>query len=415
MNSTFDIELTTDSFGGDCVGRLPDGRAVFVPFGIVGERVRIELTTEKRNFARGRITAILDHSPLRIQPRCRHFTDCGGCHYQHLEYTDQLRIKQGIVIQQLERIGKIANPPVQPIVPSPQEWNYRNTVQFHLSTGGKLGYQRAGRAGVLEIMECHLPQEPINALWPQLELDPATGIDRVSIRLGEEDELLLGLESRSSQVPEFEIDFPLSVVFMGAEDKVLLSGEDFSTIRVLDRDFRVSADAFFQVNTAMAEKMVTHVLHMLAGKTFEHIVDAYCGAGLFSAFLAPRCKQLTGIELSESACNDYAANMEEYDHVALYVGAVEQVLPALEIKPDLVLLDPPRAGLDPYALAGLIKAEPGQIIYISCDPATLARDLALLIAAGYSLENVTPFDLFPQTYHVECIALLKRMKEMKDL
>ena len=145
-------------------------------------------------------------------------------------------------------------------MPSPLEWNYRNTVQFHLSPGGKLGYQRAGRAGVLEITECHLPQAPINALWPQLELDPATGIDRVSIRQGAEDELLLGLESRSGQVPEFEIDFPLSVVFMGADDKVLLSGEDFSTMRVLERDFRVSADAFFQVNTAMAEKMVTHVL-----------------------------------------------------------------------------------------------------------------------------------------------------------
>ena len=411
MTATFDIKLTADSFGGDCVGRLPDGRAVFVPYGIAGERVRIELTTEKRNFARGRIVAILEPSPLRVQPRCRHFEDCGGCHYQHLAYTDQLRIKQDIVTRQLERIGKIANPPVQPIVPSPLEWNYRNTVQFHLSTGGKLGYQRSGRAGVLEISECHLPQAPINALWPLLELDPATGIDRVSIRQGEEDELLLGLESRAGQVPEFEIDFPLSVVFMRAEGKVLLSGEDFSNIRVLERDFRVSADAFFQVNTAMAEKMVTQVLHLLEGQTFDHIVDAYCGAGLFSAFLAPHCKQMTGIELSESACNDYAVNMEEYDHVSLYMGAVEQVLPALEIKPDLVLLDPPRAGLDPYAMTGLIKAEPTQIIYISCDPATLARDLSLLIKAGYSLERVTPFDLFPQTYHVECIALLHRLKD----
>lgn len=412
MTATFDIDLTADSFGGDCVGRLPDGRAVFVSFGIAGERVRIELTSEKRNFARGRIVTILESSPRRIQPRCRHFEDCGGCHYQHLAYSDQLRVKQDIVTRQLERIGKITNPPVLPIVPSPLEWNYRNTVQFHLSAGGRLGYQRAGRAGVLEVTECHLPQESINALWPQLELDSATGIERVSIRQGAEDELLLGLESRSGQVPEFEIDFPLSVVFMGAEDKVLLSGEDFSIIRVLERDFRVSADAFFQVNTAMAEKMVTHVLRLLEGKTFDHIVDAYCGAGLFSAFLAPVCKQLTGIELSESACNDFAVNLEEYDHVALYVGAVEQVLPALEIKPDLVLVDPPRAGLDPYAMTGLIKGEPAQIIYISCDPATLARDLALLLGAGYSLESVTPFDLFPQTYHVECIAFLHLMKDM---
>jgi 23S rRNA (uracil1939-C5)-methyltransferase len=402
-----EVELTADSFGGDCVGRMPDGRTIFVPFGIVGEKVRAEVIEEKRNFARGKIAEILTPSPLRIQARCPHFTICGGCHYQHLAYADQLNLKQRIVINQLERIGKIVNPAVMPIVASPTEWNYRNTVQFHLSPAGKIGYQRAGRTSVVEITECHLPLESINALWPQLEFDPTLEISRVSIRSGVDDELLLGLESKSHQTPEFEVDFPLSVVFMGAEGNVLLSGEDYSMMHVLEHDFRVSVDSFFQVNTDTAEKMATHVLQMMEGHQFDHIVDAYCGVGLFSAFLAPNCKQLTGIELSESACNDYAVNLDAYDHVSLYMGAVEQVLPALDIKPDLVLLDPPRAGLDPRAMEGLIKAAPAQIIYISCDPATLARDLNRLLAAGYELESVTPFDFFPQTYHVECIANLR--------
>lgn len=402
-----EVELTADSFGGDCVGRLPDGRTIFVPFGIVGEKVRVEVIEEKRNFARGKIAEILTPSPLRIHPSCPHFTICGGCHYQHLAYTDQLNLKQRIVINQLERIGKIVNPPVMKIVASPSEWNYRNTVQFHLSPAGKIGYQRAGRTSVVEITECHLPLESINALWPQLEFDPALEISRVSIRSGIEDELLLGMESKSHQTPEFEVDFPLSVVFMGAEGNVLLSGEDYSMMRVLEQDFRVSADAFFQVNIGTAEKMIAHIPESIAKHQFEHIVDAYCGVGLFSAFLAPHCKQLTGIELSESACNDYAVNLDAFDHVSLYMGAVEQVLPALDIKPDLVLLDPPRAGLDPRAMEGLIKAAPAQIIYISCDSATLARDLNRLLAAGYELESVTPFDLFPQTYHVECVANLR--------
>jgi 23S rRNA (uracil1939-C5)-methyltransferase len=403
-----EVQLTREIYGGDCISHMPDGRTLFVPFGIAGEKVRVEITEEKKNYYRGKIVQVLDPSASRITPRCIHFADCGGCHYQHLSYVDQLAVKQQVFTQQLERLGKIVNPPVNPIVPSPAEWNYRNTVQFSISPAGKLGYQRAGSNSIVEIRECHLPLPPINQLWPQLEIDPASGIERASIRCGEGDELLLGIESREGNAPEFEVDFPLSVVFIGAEGNMLLSGEDYSTLKVLDREFRVSAESFFQVNTPMAEKMVAHVLGILGGRHFDHIVDAYCGAGLFSAFLAPRCDQLTGIELSESACNDYAANLEEFENVSLYMGKVEQVLPSLDITPDLVLLDPPRAGLDPRAMEGLLKAKPAEIIYVSCDPATLARDLQKLIAEGYSLQSVTPFDLFPQTYHVESISLLTK-------
>ena len=406
MNERFEIELTAASFGGDCVGRLPDGKTLFVPFGIVGERVEIEIVEEKRNYARGRITKVIQPSPKRIQPRCPHFMECGGCHYQHLAYADQLALKQEIVAGQLKRIGKIDDPPVRSIVPSPVEWNYRNTVQFHLSPNGKPGFQRAGARGVVEIRECHLPLPSINYLWPKLELDPRTGIERFSIRCGSDDELLLGLESSQPRPPEFEVDFPLSVVFQGVDDTLLLSGEDFSLMQVKDRTFRVSAGSFFQVNLPQAAAMVEHVLDGLNPGKNDLLVDAYCGAGLFSAFIAPFVKKVIGIELSESSCNDYAVNLDEYDNVELYIGAVEQVLPELKIKPTAVILDPPRAGLDPAALAGLIQSAPRRIAYVSCDPSTLARDIQKLIASGYQLESVTPFDLFPQTYHVECVAFL---------
>jgi len=403
-----EVQLTGDTYGGDCISRLPDGRTLFIPFGITGEKVRVEITEEKKNYARGKLVQVLEPSPARITPRCPHFTICGGCHYQLLAYADQLSLKQRVLTQQLERLGKIVNPPVQTIIPSPVEWNYRNTMQFHLSPAGKPGFQRAGSNQVEEISECHLPVEPINHLWPQLEIDPTVGIDRFMIRAGLEDDLLLGLEGETPTPPEFEVDFPLSVVYHGSEGNVLLSGEDYSILQVLGRGFKVSSDAFFQVNTAMAEKMVSHVLTSL-NENYHHIVDAYCGVGLFSAFLAPRCSQLTGMELSEAACSDYAANLEEFENVSLYLGKVEQVLPALDISPDLVLLDPPRAGLDPRALEGLLKAAPEKIVYVSCDPATLARDLRKMIDAGYTLQSVTPFDLFPQTYHIESISLLSKV------
>ncbi len=403
-----EVTLNTETYGGDCIARMPDGRALFVPFGIAGEKVRVEITEEKKNYVRGKIVKVIEPAPSRIAPRCPHFSDCGGCHYQHLGYTDQLALKQRVLTEQLERLGKIKAPPVHAIVPSPTEWNYRNTVQFSISPAGKLGYQRTGSHSIVEVRECHLPLAPINHLWPQLEIDSQAGIDRATIRCGDEDELLLGLEGGAPTPPEFAVDFPLSVVYFNKGGNLLLSGEDYSTITILGRAFKVSAEGFFQVNTVMAEKMVTHVLGLLGERQVGHIVDAYCGVGLFSAFLAPRCRLLTGIELSEAACNDYAANLEEFEHVSLYMGRVEQVLPGLEINPEVVLLDPPRAGLDPDAMEGLLKAAPGLIIYVSCDPATLARDLRKLLDAGYTLQSVTPFDLFPQTYHIETISLLTR-------
>ncbi len=408
MNPTYEIELTASSFGGDCIGKLPDGKTIFIPFGIAGERVEVEIVDSKKNFARGRIKRVLRESEKRIKARCPHFMECGGCHYQHLSYTDQLTLKQEIVSDQLKRIGKIEAPPVKKIIGSPLEWNYRNTVQFHLSATGKPGYQRAGANGVVEIRECHLPLPEINNLWPQLELEAEAGIQRVSIRCGSDDELLVGLESSSSQLPEFTVDIPLSVVLLGPDEDLLLAGEDYSLMEVLGRTFRVSAASFFQVNLPQAEAMVKHVLEIMKMDQQIEVVDAYCGAGLFSAFLAPKVKSLVGIELAESSCNDFAVNLDEFDNVSLYIGAVEEILPELKLKPQAVLLDPPRAGLDPTAMAALIESAPQQIVYVSCDPATLARDIQKLVTAGYALESVTPFDLFPQTYHVECIANLIR-------
>lgn len=410
MNPSYEIELTAHSFGGDTIGKLPDGKTIFIPFGIAGERVEAEIVDSKKSFARGRIKRVLRESPKRIKARCPHFMECGGCHYQHLGYADQLTLKQEIVTDLLKRIGKIDAPPVKEIVGSLLEWNYRNTVQFHLSPTGKPGYQRAGANGVVEIRECHLPLPEINALWPQLELEADAGIQRVSIRCGSDEELLVGLESNTPQPPEFSVDIPLSVVLLGPDEDLLLAGEDYSLMEVMGRTFRVSAASFFQVNLPQAEAMVKYVLEVLKVDKKSTVIDAYCGVGLFSAFLAPKVKSLIGIELAESSCNDFAVNLDEFDNVSLYIGAVEEILPELKLKPHAVLLDPPRAGLDPTAMTALIEAAPRQVVYVSCDPATLARDIQKLVAAGYSLESVKPFDLFPQTYHVECVAVLVNNK-----
>lgn len=390
------------------MGRLDDSRAVFVPFGLPGERVRIRLTDEKRNFARGEIVEILDPSPLRVVPRCIHFGVCGGCHYQHLPYEEQLKAKADILRDQLTRIGKIENPLVSDTVPSPSPWNYRNHVQFHLTDDGKLGYVMAQAPKVFAVQECHLPEGAINTMWPQLEFEPETSIERVSLRSGVDEELMLILESDSPEPPELEIEAGISIAHVFDENAVVIAGTDHLVIRVLDRDFRVSASSFFQVNTAMAQKMVEHLLTHLSIGPSTVLLDVYCGVGLFSAFLAPKCQQVIGIESSPSSCEDFAFNLDEFENVELYEGLAEEVIPHLEAKADIVLVDPPRAGLDKNVVDGILRLHPNVIAYVSCDPSTLARDAARLINGGYKLKQVTPFDLFPQTFHIESISFFEK-------
>ena len=406
--STFDLDLEKLTYGGDAMGRLADGRAVFVPFALPGERVRIRLTEDRRKFARGEVVEILEPSPHRVIPRCKHFGVCGGCHHQNLPYQEQLRAKTEILRDQLKRIGKIENPPVQAMVASPSAWNYRNHVQFHLTEEGKLGYRRAKEPTLFAIEECHLPEGSINSFWPQLAFEGGTDIDRVSLRLGEIEDLMLVLESDSPGAPQLEIEAEISVVHLFEGNPMVIAGSDHLVFPVLGRDFRVSAASFFQVNTAMAEKMVQHLMANLPMARTSTVLDLYCGAGLFSAFLAPQCGRVIGIESSPAACEDYSFNLDEFDNVELYEGLAEDVIPYLEAKPDIVLVDPPRAGLETRVVDGILTLDPHLITYVSCDPSTLARDAARLIRGGYRLNDVTPFDLFPQTYHIESISLFER-------
>ena len=408
---TYEIALITLTYSGDAMGRLPDGRAIFVPFGLPGERVRVQVTEQKNNYARGEIVEIVEASPERIQARCTHFAICGGCHYQHLPYSKQLEAKKDILHDQLKRIGKIPNPPVAPTVASPSEWNYRNHVQFHLTENGKIGFVNAAGNKVIRISECHLPETNINAFWPGLQFESNMDIERVSLRTGADDDLMLLLESDSPDAPELELEAGISVAHVYEDHTVVMAGDDHILIRVMERDFKVSAPSFFQVNTAMAEKMVEHLLSALPVTKEDTLLDLYSGVGLFSAFFASRAGRVIGIESSPSACEDFAINLDEFENVDLYEGEAEEILPALVAQianPPYIIVDPPRAGLDRHVLDALVKLGPRIIAYVSCDPSTLARDAKRLIEGGYALKQVTPFDLFPQTYHIESISIFTR-------
>lgn len=405
-NETITIQCEKMVYGGDCLGRLPDGRAVFIPFTLPGEVVEVEILEDKPRYARAWPIQILEKSKDRIKPRCIHFGECGGCQYQNLNYAKQIEVKEAILKDQFQRIAKIDAPPIKPMVSAHDPWNYRNYVQFHLGRDAELGYIHADGEHLVPIKECHLPQPPINTLWPQINLDAETDVSRIGIRMDTYEALMLILEGDDPTAPSFSVDIPISAVYAPRDANLtVLAGDDHLVYTLKGRSFQVSARSFFQVNTAMAEKMIDFLLENLNLQPTSNAIELYSGVGLFSAFIAPQVHSLTAIEISGSACHDFTVNLDEFDNVSLYEAPVENVVPHLNQEFDVVVMDPPRAGLTPPVHDALSQIKPKQIAYISCDPATLARDTKKILQNGYRLGSITPHDLFPQTSHIETICL----------
>jgi len=260
------------------------------------------------------------------------------------------------------------------------------------------------------IQECHLPEDSLNQIWPSLSLEYIPGLDRINLRSGEEgQDTLIVLESSDPKPIEFSVDLSLSAVHQGPGGEIVLAGDDFTIIPIKDIPFVVSAGSFFQVNTGVAELIVDFLLEKLPLQDDTLILDVYCGVGLFSAFLAPRVGKVIGIESNPKAGEDFLYNLADIDNVDFYDLPAENVLPFLDITPDIILLDPPRAGISKKVLDSVVSLNPGLITYISCDPATLARDAVRFQKQGYILQESTLFDMFPQTFHIESVNIFRRV------
>jgi len=430
-------------YGGDGLARAPgaNGRSmtVFVPFVLPGERAEVELRQEKPGFARGSVTQLIEASLDRVEARCPYFRQCGGCHYQHISYPRQLEFKAAILRETFQRIAKIELKSEIRIHASPP-WNYRNRTRLQVRSAPEfaLGYFRFGAHEFLAVRECPISSPLINRVIARLlelgGLNCPAAVEEMELFAEAEDEHLLAwafcgrdqrdllrwAEALAREVPEISgVTFFSSrrrVQERAREDempdlKVLAqSGATAISYRTKSREYRVSAGAFFQVNRHLVDELVSVVTGDARG---EVALDLYAGVGLFSAVLAENFHHIFNVEASQTAHGDCVQNVPA--NVKAVAARTEEYLRSEYLKsrrvrtrPDLVVLDPPRSGAGKGVIRSLVELAVRRVRYVSCDPATLARDVAPLLAAGYRIEEAHLFDLFPETFHIETVMLLAR-------
>jgi tRNA/tmRNA/rRNA uracil-C5-methylase (TrmA/RlmC/RlmD family) len=377
-----ELDITTVAFGGDGVGRH-ENFVVFVPFVIAGERVEVEIVEVKKRFATADLVRVINPSPYRVEARCPYYANCAGCQYQHIEYAQQLEMKRAQIRDVFQRIGKIKESPIEPVVGSPREYHYRNKIVVH--GPGKPGFWTQRGRAIIPVEQCPIAREEINAkLTGPLEVNK-----HLTLRC-----------NSAGQVWMFEEPAPTEI-----------SIEE----NLLGKSLQVPLGSFFQVNAGVIALALEHARAAFAGSGCKTLVDAYCGVGLFALLLADLAEHVYGMELDGRAIefanqNAQRLGLSRYD---FYPGSTDRLLfytlRQCKLEETCLILDPPRSGCGKAVLKTLAKQKPRKILYVSCAPPMLARDIKALLAAGYRLERVTPFDMFPQTQHCEAIAELSRI------
>ena len=365
-----EVEITDIAFGGEGVARVNDF-VLFIPFVAPGDRVRAEVTEVKKQFGRAKLLEVLTPGPQRVEPKCRHFGQCGGCQYQHLDYAFQLQVKGRQVREHFIRIGGFSDPKVAGVVPCPQPYHYRNRIMVRSQWNGAekrlvVGFLRHDGRLVEEIDECAIAEPALNEELKRVHQKPPP------------------------------------------------KGGLKVTLRVMPDDWVLPRDSFFQNNFFLLPKLVETVRDRVRSGGSRFLIDTYCGVGFFAIELADLVEQFTGVEIDQMAIKAARENAQRRGIIngEFLAARTEDKLPELLnrfTRPHTtVILDPPRVGCAPAAMDQLRAERPAQIIYVSCHPATLARDLKRLCEGGlYRLEQVVPHDMFPQTQHVECVADLR--------
>lgn len=437
------ITLHTHGLGssGEGVGYL-DGFTIFVDGALPGEKIEAQIVHAKKRYGSARLLSILEPSPDRVEPSCPLFGQCGGCQLMHLSYKKQLEVKREKVVEALARIGKISDCHVAPCIASPSPYFYRNKIQMPVregKNGMQIGLYARSSHDLVEVESCFIHNSLGNEIYSKVKeilyhfsidpYDPVTKKGELRHLLiksaAHTEEVLVVLVTNQTKSPLLSriakaiieasphVKGVVHNFHNGADNVILgdvyeiLEGEGFIRDRLCGLEFSVSPASFFQVNPSQAEFLYAKALEYADLKGDETVLDAYCGVGTLSLIFAKKAKRVIGVEWVSQAIEDAKKNgkLNNIGNVTFVCSSSEEFIASLETV-DLILLNPPRKGCEISFLKGIQRLKPKMLIYISCDPATLARDLALLVQFGYRICEVQPFDMFPQTAHVESVVKL---------
>jgi 23S rRNA (uracil1939-C5)-methyltransferase len=449
-NEVYTIDITGMTHEGQGVGRI-DNFTVFVDGPIEGEKVEIKIIKVKTSYAIGKLLKVLEPSADRTEPFCPSYKRCGGCSLQHMNYEAGLKFKTGIVRENIRRIGGLEGVVVHDAIGMEQPLNYRNKAQYPVGRykdGVRAGFYAKKSHEIIDCSTCgiqHSVSDRVRDIVKEFieengisTYDEITGeglvrhiMTRVGFKTGEVMVVLVingrnipGQKKLSEklvkEIPEIKsivlnVNAKKTNVILGDEN-IVVYGRDTITDYIGDFKFNISPLSFFQVNPIQTEVLYTKALEYAQLTGEETVFDLYCGIGTISLFLSQKAKKVYGVEVVEAAINDAKENarVNGVENAEFIVGEAEKVIPEMYdrgIRADVVVVDPPRKGCDEAVLKTLVDMKPERIVYVSCNPATLARDLKYLAEGGFEVREVQPVDMFPWTYHVECVVLMSRVEK----
>ncbi len=447
-NETITLNFEDLTHEGNGVGKV-DGYPLFVPYGLPGEEAEVKVVKVKKNFGFGKLLNVTKESDDRVEPPCDVFYQCGGCQIQHMSYQMQKNMKQKQVKDVMKKIGHLEHVPVHPTIGMEDPWRYRNKVQIPVGQkeDGELmtGFYQKRSHNIIDMDTCLIQDEMNDRMVESVRrIASKLGISaydehthrgtlrHIMVRTGQNTkDIMVVIVTKTKKLPhqdklidEIRDAFPnvksivhnvnsqKTNVILGKETNIIY-GDEYIYDTIGDIKFMISPKSFYQVNPTQTKALYDQALEYADLKGGETVIDAYCGIGTISLFLAQQAKKVYGVEIVPEAVTDAKKNarLNNMDNAEFYVGQAEELMPWWRnqgLRPDVIVVDPPRKGCDEELLKAMLDMEPERIVYVSCNPSTLARDLRVLEDGGYETKEVQPVDMFPQTSHVECVTWLEK-------
>lgn len=398
------IEISNlDNFGRG-IGRI-NNKIIFVKNALPNEIIELKIIKDKKNYSEGIVERYIKLSNKRINPKCPYFEQCGGCDLMHISYDDQLVFKQ----QKIENIMKNLNIKPKKIVKCDNIYCYRNKITFHVNE--KLGLFAKESNNIIEIDKCLIANENINNIIPELKKLNLSNIKKIICK-NINNQLMIIIESSKEPTINSSLKELCSIIIHKYNNKYKIIHKRNTLIATINnKKYQISPDSFFQVNLNITEKLYNKIKEYCALLKSDQVLDLYCGTGTIGIYISDIVKKIIGIEINKDAINDAIINknLNNINNIEFIANDVEKVINTIPMKPDTIIVDPPRSGLSKKTIETIIKIKSNNIIYVSCDPMTLARDLNIL-KSNYTITELIPFDMFPHTHHVECLTVLNLKK-----